>query len=172
MTQFGTPGLAPRDNEGITNGREVLAYALAQLLKLAVVYALNFARALNPLYVWAFHTARQTGIFAVSIGLNVIWLPLVLIVFLAARGLLGGVPAVVAQRAYTFTSSSSKIGAFVLAYVLLYGILVGVNIAILSKVYIAFGPSLAPLLGLTVSIIAATATYVVFIFLRRSFGSA
>jgi hypothetical protein len=169
MTQFGTPGLAPR-NEDITNGREVLAYALAQLLKLAVVYALTFARTLGPLYVWAFHTAGQAGIFAISIVLNAIWLPLVLIVFLTARGLLGGVPAIVAQRADAFTSSGSEIGAFVLAYVLLYVILVGVNIVVLSKVYIAFGPSLAPLLGLTISIIAAAATYVVFVFLRRSFA--
>jgi hypothetical protein len=92
MTQFG--GTAVR-NEGISNGREAAAYAIAQTIKIALVYSLSFSGLLSPLYMAAFKTGGPIAVIPVTFAINVIWGGVTLLLFVALRAALGGVPATI-----------------------------------------------------------------------------
>lgn len=177
MTQF--DGAASR-NAGLTNGREVLAYALAQTIKIALADAVGFGGLLTPVYQWTNHTMAGQGqlgvaIVAVTMTVNALWTILGLIVFLVLRGLIGGTPAIVGGSGSeeAVTTRGAEIGAFALAYAIVVAVLTTVNAVFLSQVYVSLyrsGGKLAAFgLGLTISILSATVVYAIFIAFRRAF---
>ena len=160
MTPMGVPLAEPRlQNEGITNGREIAAYAVAQMLKLVLIYTLGFARVFNPLYVWALQSGGRTALYAVSAGLSIVWGGLTLIVFFVGRNRFGGTPA--------NTPRGPEIVLFALGYAVVTGVQLVLNATVLGALYIALGLSLAPLLGLTVSTLFAAITFGVFLAVRQ-----
>jgi hypothetical protein len=177
MAQF--EGVAPRST-GLTNGRETLAYALAQAIKIALADAVGFSGLLSPLYAWVVHAAAGRGqvgvaVIAVSTVINVLWTILALVVFLVFRGLFSGTPANVGGpgREQTVTTRGAEIGAFALAYAIVVAVLTVVNTAFLSQIYVSLyrsGEKLAGFgLGLATSIVSATLVYALFVGLRRAF---
>ena len=172
MTQFdASPVLPATENDGITNPREVGAFILAQLIKLAGTYALSFAGVLSPLYLWALHSGGQSGFLAVAAGLRALWAFLMFISFLLVRALLGGVPTIVAspRREYAVTTRGGEIAAFVLAYAIVIALVLVLNAAVLGQLYMALGRMLAPIVGFGISIIFAAIAYAIFIGSRRAF---
>lgn len=162
MTQLGAP-LAARPaplNDGFTNGREILAYAIAQTLKLVLIFALSFARIFAPLYIWAMQSGGRVALYAVSTGLSVMWGAFTLIVFFTSRSLLGGVPA--------DTPRGPEIGLFALAYAVVIGVQLVLNAAILGQIYLALGSTLAPLVGLAVAIVFAAIVFAIFLAMRQA----
>jgi hypothetical protein len=160
MTQWDAPLAEPRfRNEGITNGREILAYAVAQTLKLSLIYALGFARVFNALYVWAMQSGGRPALYAVSIALSVVWGSLALVVFFVIRVFFGGVPANIPR--------GSEIGLFALAYAVVTSVQLVLNAAVLGQLYLAIGLAMAPLLGLAVSTLFAAIVFAAFLVLRQ-----
>jgi hypothetical protein len=172
MTQFNASSvvLPETGNRGITNGREILAFVFAELVKLVGTFGLSLAGLLSPLYLWAMHAGGPTAFFAVSVGLSACWGLVMLAVFLPIRGLLGGVPALVAGpgRDYAITTRGGEIGAFALAYCIVVGLVIATSASLLAPLYVALGPRLAPALGLAISLLSAVAIYAVFVGLRRA----
>ena len=95
MTQFATADSEARNN-GIANGREIGAYAIAQAIKLVLSFGLSLSGLLSPLYGWAYRSGGVTAIVPLTIAISVFWATLVLGLFLTLRGALGGVPAMIA----------------------------------------------------------------------------
>jgi hypothetical protein len=172
MTQFDASSvvLPEPGNQGITNGREILAFVFAELVKLAGTFGLSLAGLLSPLYLWALHAGGRTALFAVSAGLSTCWGLVMLALFLPIRGLLGGVPALVAGlgRDYAVTTRGGEIGAFALAYVIVIGLVMAMSASLLAPIYVALGPRLAPALGLAISLLSAVVIYAAFVGLRRA----
>ncbi|HEV2334172.1 MAG TPA: hypothetical protein VGS13_01615 [Stellaceae bacterium] len=162
----------------LTNSREVLAYFAAQAIRIAAIYLLSSLNVLVPLYKWAYSTGGSLAVLPVSFGLSLMWMGLALPLFLIGRGILEGVPAIVAAagRAGAITTTAAEIGAYVVAH--LIGILVVMSLsslvlfAVYASLYRAGSPGSARLLGLAVSIIATVAVFLIFVALRRAFTGA
>jgi hypothetical protein len=177
MTQFN--GVASR-NTGLTNGREVLAYAVAQAIKIALSDAVGFAGLLTPLYEWVVHTVAGHGqvgvaLVAVTTTVNTVWAILGLLLFLVLRGVFGGTPAIFGGSGSeeAVTTRGAEIGAFALAYAIVVAVLTALNAAILSQIYVSLyrsGEKLAGFgLGLTMSILSAAIVFAIFLGLRQAF---
>lgn len=174
MTQFGAPGVALQ-NGGLTNGREIGAYAIAQAIKLALTYAVGFSGLLSPLYLAAFKAGGAVGVVPVTFVINVIWGGVALLLFLALRAAFGSVPAMVAGsgRDSAFTSRGGEIGAFVIAYLILVVVVLALHSAFLAPIYAELGRNgqrqIVMLIGLSVSVVNAILVYPIFIGLRSAF---
>jgi|SRR6185437_6339953 len=177
MTQF--DGAVSR-NAGLTSGREVLAYALAQTIKIALADAVSFGGLLSPLYQWLAHTMAGHGqlgiaLIVVTTAINALWTILGFAIFLVLRGLCGGTPAIFGGSGHeeAVTTRGAEIGAFALAYAIMVALLTTVNAVFLSQVYVSLyrsGEKLAAFgLGLTMSILSAAIVYAIFIAFRRAF---
>jgi hypothetical protein len=173
MTQFDTqsPVLPDIQNDGITNGREIAAFFVAELAKFIGTYALTFAALLNPLYRWALYAGGRPAFFAISAGLSVCWGAMVLLVFVFARALFGGVPKIVGGqgRDDAVITCGGEIGAFALAYGIVIALILALNGLFLAQAYVTLGHQLAPLLGLAISIAGAVIVFALFIGLRKGF---
>jgi hypothetical protein len=161
MTQPGAPSVADGDrrNSGVTNPFEVAAYIIAQSIKLGLIYTLSFLGLLSPLYLWAMQAGGRMALYEVSIGLSVAWGAMTLLIFFAARALLGGVPANMPR--------GGEIGVFALAYAVVIGAQLVLNALVLNRMYVALGQLFAPMLGLGLSIVFAAIVFGVFLGLRR-----
>jgi hypothetical protein len=172
MTQFDASSvvLPETGNRGITNGREILAFVFAELVKLVGTFGLSLTGVLSPLYLWAMHAGGWAAFFAVSVGLSACWGLVMLALFLLIRGLLGGVPVLVAGpgRDYAVTTRGGEIGAFVLAYAIVIGLVMATSASLLAPLYVALGLRLAPALALAISLLSAVVTYAAFVVLRRA----
>jgi hypothetical protein len=174
MTQFDVPGGALR-NSGLTNGREVGAYAIAQAVKIVLTYAVSFSGLLSPLYMAAFKSGGAIGVIPVTFVINVVWGGVALLVFLALRGALGEVPAVVAGpgRESAFTSRGGEIGAFVIAYLLMLIVVLMLSGMYLTPIYATLGRNgqshIVFMIGLSISLVNAAIVYSIFIGLRAAF---
>jgi hypothetical protein len=174
MTQFDSP-LVASENAGLTNGREIGAYAIAQAIKIALTFSVSFSGLLSPIYSAAFRTGGAIAIVPVTFALNVIWGSIGLLLFLAFRAALGGVPAMVARpgRASAFTSRGGEIGAFVIAYLLLIVLLLALNSFFLAPIYAALSHAgqsqMVFVIGLSISLVNAALVYLIFIGLRSAF---
>jgi hypothetical protein len=177
MTQF--DGTAFR-NTGPTNGREVLAYAVAQASKIALADAVGFAGLLSPLYgsvvrVVAGHGSVGLALVVVTTAINALWTTLASILFLLLRGLFGGTPAIFggSGREEAVTTRTGEIGAFALAYAIVVAVATAVNTAFLSQIYVSLyrsGERLAGFgLGLAISILSAASVFAIFVGLRQAF---
>src|SRR5258708_15757786 len=174
MTQFDSPPVA-RGNAGLTNGREIGSYAIAQAIKIALTFSVSFSGLLSPIYSAAFGSGGAIAIVPVTFALNVIWGSIGLLLFLAFRAALGGVPAMVAGpgRESAFTSRGGEIGAFVVAYLLLIVLLLALNSLFLAPIYAALNHAgqsqMVFAIGLSISLVNATLVYLIFIALRSAF---
>jgi len=174
MTQFATVAPAPQ-NSGIANWQEFGAYAIAQAIKVALSFALSFSGLLTPVYTWAYRIGGVTSIVLVSAAISVFWATVLLVLFLALRGALGGVPTMIAEpgRAHAVTSSGGEIGAYVIAAALLIAVLTALNSAVLGPIYVSLSHggqrSLATALAMSISAVGAAVVYAIFIGLRSAF---
>ena len=174
MTQFGMTDNTIQ-NTGITNGREVLAYVLAQAIRIAVLYLVNYSGMLLPIYTWAFHSGIMAATYAVSTAISLVWGALGFILFMVFRGPFVGTPAFIAgpgnERAVT--SSGAEIGAFIAAFAVDLVAFTAVNIAFLGSVYRSLAESHQTLLTFALSLVAslvnATVVFILFIALRWTF---
>lgn len=175
MTQFQTqsPVLPATQNDGITNAREILAFIVAELIKTIGTYVLTFIGALNPLYLWAIHTGSQPLLLTVSAGISAVWGAAVFVLFILFRALFDGVPSIARNqgREAARMTCGGEIGAFVLAYVIVLAVILVLNGLFLAPVYVAIGRTLAPLLGLGISLIGAVIVYILFLASRRGMVS-
>ena len=173
MAQFDTGSIVVQ-NGGLTNGREIGAYAIAQVIKLALTYAVGFSGLLSPLYMAAYKIGGSLGVVPVTLVINVIWGGVALLLFLALRAALGGVPAVVAGpgRESAFTSRAGEIGAFVIAYLILVVIVLVLHSAFLAPIYAELGRNgqrqVIMTIGLAISVANAVLVYPIFIGLRSA----
>src|SRR5262245_61794484 len=99
----------------LTNSREVGAFCLAQVIRIAVQSAAAFL-------VLAPRLPRDHAAFwiwVISLGFGTVMWFVALPLFLAFRALFGGVPELVAPagRQRSFTSSGPEIGAYLVSYV-------------------------------------------------------
>jgi hypothetical protein len=174
MAQFDAPGIARRDGS-LTNGRETGAYAIAQVIKLALTYAVGFSGLLSPLYMAAYKAGGAAGVVPVTFVINVIWGGMALLLFLALRAALRGVPAIVAGtgRESAFTSRGGEIGAFAIAYLILVVAILVLHSAYLASIYAELGRNgqrqLIMAIGLAISGANAVLVYPIFIGLRSAF---
>jgi riboflavin transporter FmnP len=178
MTQFEAPFAAQPGlgNRGITNGREIAAYALAQAFRLAAIYLVSYSGALLPLYTWAFHSGIMVATYGVTVALSLVWGTAGLILFLVLRGPFGGVPTLISApgREQAITTRGAEIGSFVVAYAISLIAVMALNIAFLAPIYRTLGQDgqrgLVTAISLTVSIVTAIVVFVLFIALRRGFA--
>jgi hypothetical protein len=117
MSQMPSAAAASRQLANpLTNPREVAGFFIAYLIRAGCIFLLGFIGVLNPLYAWAFRTGHGILLTAVSGGVSVIAMLIMLPIFLAVRGGLGGTPPMVsgAGGAQTVTSNGAEIGAYLL----------------------------------------------------------
>jgi hypothetical protein len=173
MTQFDTTTALP--SEGISNGREVGAYAIAQAIKIALTYAVSFSGLLSPLYAAAFKNGGAISVLPITVVINVAWGGVTLLLFLGLRAALGGVPAMIAGpgREGAFTSRGGEIGAFVIAYLLMIVVLMIASSVFLSAFYGSLNRNgqmqIVYAIGLAISLTNAALVYLIFIALRSAF---
>src|ERR1700720_751796 len=159
-----------------TNAFEILAYVIAQLVKIAVSVSAAYMGWLTPLYLVARRVAGPFSAIPVSVGLNIVWGILTFTVFIVLRGVAGGVPVSVGgqDRERAVTSSGTEIGGFALAYGIVVAVLLVINAVFLTAVYTDLyrngQASLAVGLGLSISVIGAVIVFPLFIGLRRAFS--
>src|SRR5215469_9169016 len=115
MTEFGTLDMTPR-NTGLTNGREVAAYAIAQVVKIVVVYAISYSGLMSPVYVTAGRIGGQLGVLFAGSIFSTFWGAAAFPLFLLLRAGFGGVPTLIGERRGAFTTSGGEIGAFAVAF--------------------------------------------------------
>jgi hypothetical protein len=146
-------------NTGVTNPPEIAAYALAQFVKLGLVYGLSFTGMLNPLYVWAIESGGRSLFYMVSIGLSIVWAAVTVIAFFASRLALGGEPRGVLR--------GREIGLFAFAYALVTGLQLVLSAFVLNALYIALGPVRATLFGFALALVFAAIVFALFVALRQ-----
>jgi hypothetical protein len=172
MTQFTSTAVR---NEGISNGREVGAYAIAQAIKIALVYAVSFSGFLSSLYMAAYKTGGPIAVIPVTFSINVVWGGVTLLLFVGLRAALGGVPAMIAGpgRESIFTSRGREIGAFVIAYLLMIVALMVASGLFLSALYGSLNHNgqmqIVYAIGLSISLVNAAVTFLIFVALRAAF---
>ncbi len=173
MTQFATADSEARNN-GIANGREIGAYAIAQAIKLVLSFGLSLSGLLSPLYGWAYRNGGVTAIVPLTVAISVFWAVMVLGLFLGLRGALGGVPAIIGGpgRQHSVTTSGGEIGAYISAAALSIAALTVLN-GVLGRLYVSLGESgqrsVAIAVAFLVSAVGVVIVYAVFIGLRSLF---
>ena len=170
MTQFQTqsPILPASQNDGFTNAREIGAFIVAEVIKTAGTYMLALTGALSQFYLWAVHTGGHPLLLTVSIGLSTLWGAAVLVLFILFRALFGGIPTIVSHSPDAGSATrGAEIGAFVIAYAIVLAAIFLLNELFMAHMYGALGRMLAPLVGLSVSLIGAVIVFVLFLALRR-----
>jgi len=174
MTQFDAVGAAPK-NAGISNGREIGAYAIAQAIKIVLTYLVSFSGLLSPLYLAAYKSGGAVGTVPITLGVNIVWGTAALLLFLALRSALGGVPTMIAGPGgeAAFTSRSGEIGAFVVAYLLVLVVVLVLNGMFLAPLYASLargGQSQIVLaIGFSIALVNVAIVYAIFIGLRAAF---
>jgi hypothetical protein len=162
----------------LSNYREVLAYAVAHAIRISTIWVLSSLGLLAPLYRWAYSSGGSLAVLPVSFGLSLIWMGLALPLFLVVRGIIGGVPPIVAGpgREETVTSNGAEIGAYVLAHLIGIVAVMLLNSAVLSMVYAtlyrAGSRGSATALGIGISVVSTALVFLVFVALRRGFSAA
>jgi hypothetical protein len=161
----------------LTNPREVAGFFIAHLIRAVCISLLGFIGVLNPLYAWAFRTGHTILVTAVSGGVSVVAMLVMLPIFLAVRGGLGGTPPMIsgAGGAQTVTSTGAEISAYLVAE------LIGaVALMVLSGLILSpwiYGPLyrsghtvLTPVISTTIGLVIAVVVFLIFVSLRRAFA--
>jgi hypothetical protein len=155
---------------GTTNAREITAFVLAEIIKYVAAYGLTYLGLLSPLYQWALHTGKLPLLLIVSAGISAVWGIVVFVLFVVFRAGFGGIPAIIAPREQgsPVITCGTEVGAFALAYAIVLGVILLMNGFFLAQVYVALGRSLAPLVGLGISIVGTFATFALFVGFRQT----
>lgn len=144
----------------LTNSREVATFFIARAIVVAVLFAASPVL-LTPLYMELLRAGgaalMTVGTLSVSI---VAWL-VTLLLFVALRGGLGGVPPMVGSSD-TVTSSSGEIGAYVIAVLIVIILVYGFNMVVLGPIYASLRQSGGTMWVMPLSLAVAAATAVVF----------
>jgi hypothetical protein len=174
MTQFDTV-YPTGQNGGITNGREIGAYAIAQAIKIALSFGLSFSGLMSPFYTWAYRGGGTRAVFVVSIMVSVFWTAVLLILFLALRSAFGGVPTMIAKpgQEHAFISLGGEIGAYVIAFALLIAGLAALNSVVLGPILVSLnrdGQKIAAVaMSFSTALVGAMIAYILFVALRSAF---
>jgi uncharacterized membrane protein YhaH (DUF805 family) len=164
----------------LTNLREILGFFLAHCFRIAFFLLLGYTGALAPLYTWAHRIGGQGLSVAIGWTLALIVALVMLPLFLTARGLVGGTPAMIsgAGGGRAITTTVGEIGAYLLAQIIGIVTFTALNTLILAPFiytplfrsgHAVFSPVIAQAIGLVVAAIV----FVVFVALRGSrFGYA
>ncbi len=153
-----------------TNGREGLAFVLATGIRIAIGYGLGSA--MLPLYQMGRGGLGPFGNLAGwSLGFFLTIAALGL--FILLRGLIGGVPPMVADRRHAIRTSENEVGAW------MFGWVAQLPLSLLNTlwslwVYTSFPEAdrvvLFTSMSLGYSAVSATIFFLVFIVLRRNFS--
>src|SRR5262249_6503722 len=135
MTQFGPQATAPA-NSGVTNGREIAAYVVTQLVKFAFIYSITYSGVMTPIYMSAARSGVPFAAPLIGVVFSVFWGAVAFPLFMMLRAGLGGVPAVLAASGpNTITTRGSEIGAYAVAFLATLAVLQIVNMTVLPAVY-------------------------------------
>ena len=158
----------------LTNWREVGAFSLTQVIRIAMQSAGGFFL-LAPIYGRLPQAPAAVWIWVISIGFGAVMWFAALPLFLACRAGFGGVPALVAPagREGSFTSSGAEIGAYLLSYVIELVIGTAFSMLVLGKLYASLYANNLQILivpvSLVYSVVIAALFFLIFIGLRRGF---
>jgi hypothetical protein len=129
------------------------------------------------LYAWAFRTGHAILLTAVSAGVSVIAILIMLPLFLAVRGGLGGTAPTISGEGgeQAITSTGAEIGAYLLAQLIGLAALLVLGGLILSPwIYAPLSRSghtvLTPVIATTIGLVMAAVVFVIFVSLRRAFA--
>ncbi len=105
----------------LTNGREIAVYAIAQIVKIALVAVLA-GPVVAPLMRSIAGSSNYALAFLVGAGFSLGWAVLALVLFLILRGLVGGTPETITGpgRERAIATSGAEIGAYAIGWVLQY----------------------------------------------------
>ena len=175
-----TPAVAAASRQAaqpLTNPREIAGFFIAHLIRSACVFLLGFIEVLSPLYAWAFRTGHGILVTAVSGCVSVMAMLIMLPIFLAVRGGLGGTPAMIsgAGGGQTVTSTGAEIAAYLLAELIGIVALMMLSGLILSHwiyapLYRSGHTILTPVIATAILLAMAAVVFVIFISLRRAFA--
>ena len=161
----------------LTNPREVAGFFIAHLIRVVCISLLGFIGVLNPLYAWAFRTGHGILLTAVSGGVSVVAMLIMLPIFLAVRGGLGGTPPIISGVGgeQTVTSTGAEIGAYLLAQLIgIITLLVLSGLILVPLIYAPLGQGghkvLTQVIATTIGLVIAAVVFVIFISLRRAFA--
>ena len=161
----------------LTNPREIAGFFIAHLIRAGCVFLLGFVGVLNPLYAWAFRTGHVILLTAVSGGISVIAMLIMLPIFLAVRGGLGGTPPMIsgAGGGQTVTSTGAEIGAYLIAQLIgIVTLLVLSGLILAPLIYAPLGRSghrvLTQLIATAIGLVIAAVVFLIFVSLRRAFA--
>jgi hypothetical protein len=161
----------------LTNPREVAGFFIAYLIRASCILLLGFIGVLNPLYAWAFRTGHGILLTAVSGGISVVAMLIMLPIFLAVRGGLGGTPAMIsgAGGGQTVTSTGAEIGAYLLAQLIgIVTLLVLSGLILAPLIYAPLGRGghkvVTQVIATAIGLVIAAVVFVIFVSLRRAFA--
>ncbi len=167
--------LRPQQTQSLTSSREAGAYFAAHLVRIAAIYGLSAAHILQSLYLWARHAGGAFAGLLLGFGLTVLWMSAALLLFLAARSLVGGAPATIVKsgNGAAIASTGPELAAYALAHLLGFATLDAVSAAGVSALHVSLrlagqvGLSIA--LGVASSLVITVLMFVLFVFLRQAF---
>ncbi len=161
----------------LTNPREIAGFFIAHLIRVACIFLLGFIGVLNPLYAWAFRTGHGILLTAVTGGVSVIAMLIMLPIFLAVRGGLGGTPPMIsgAGGAQTVTSTGAEIGAYLLAELIgIVALLVLGGLILAPLIYAPLGRAghtvVTQVIATAIGLVIAAVVFLIFVSLRRAFA--
>jgi hypothetical protein len=160
-----------------TNPREAAGFFIAYLIRAGCILLLGLVGVLNPLYAWAFRTGHGILLTAVSAGVSVVAMLVMLPIFLAVRGGLGGTPAMIsgAGGGQTVTSTGAEIGAYLLAQLIgIVTLLVLSGLILAPLIYAPLGRGghkvVTQVIATAIGLVIAAVVFVIFVSLRRAFA--
>ena len=144
----------------LTSSREVAAFFIARAIVIAVLFVAS-PILLAPLYMALLRAGGATLMTVGNLSVSIVGWLVTLLLFLALRGGMGGVPPMVG-RGDAVTSSSGEIGAYVISVVIVMVVVYGFNMVMLGPIYASLRQSGGTMWVLPVSLAVAAATAVVF----------
>jgi hypothetical protein len=159
----------------LTNLREAAAFAVAQALRLALVYAVGFSNVLSPIYRAAQDHGGITLVVITSLAISVVWPMLALPVFAIARGAFGGAPRSISltRGAHAFRLQGREVGAYILAVAVAIAAVSSANALVLTQIYAELLRSkqttLAHTMGVGEGAVVAALMFLAFVLFRSAF---
>ena len=158
----------------LTNSREVATFFIARAIVVAVLFAASPVL-LTPLYMELLRAGGAILMTAGTLSVSVVAWLVTLLLFVALRGGLGGVPPTVG-RTDAVTSSSGEIGAYLIAVLIVMALVYGFNMVVLSPIYASLrqGGEMMWVVPISLAVAAITAVvfFVIFIALRGGMSGA
>lgn len=158
----------------LTNLREAAAFAVAQALRLALIFAVG-PNVLSPIYQAAFDLGGRALLLATSVAISAAWMLLALLVFAIARGVFGGAPRSISltRGPHAISLQGREVGAYVFAAAAAIAVVYSANLLVLAPIYAALRQAketaLANTMGVGVNAVVAALMFLAFVLLRSAF---